>query len=265
MPEDSREAIYRDLHGRQLVLQEAKNKQSAVRILGTLFEYVRPQSALDVGCGLGTWLRSASDLGVLDIQGIEGSWLDAKLLQIDPYLIKVLDLERGFDLGRRFDLAICLEVAEHLSPAAADPLVASLTSHADIVLFSAAIPFQGGHHHVNEQFPDYWAQRFARHGFRTVDCLRPRIWNDEEIFWWLRQNVLVFAHERAVAASSKLQQESEVNHRLRVVHPDCYTGRMQLAHNLAIDYQRMLATLGQGGVFRITPQADGTFTFFRLK
>jgi len=177
----------------------------------------------------------------------------------------VLDLERRFDLGRRFDLAICLEVAEHLSPAAADPLVDSLTSHADVVLFSAAIPFQGGHHHVNEQFPDYWAERFARRGFCVIDCLRPRIWNDAEILWWLRQNVLVFAHERAVAANRKLQREIEVNRRLRVVHPDCYSGRMQLAHNLANDYQRMLATVGHGGVFQVTPQGDGTFTFTRLK
>lgn len=265
MTEDGRGAIYRDLHGRQLALQEAKNKQSAVRILGSLFEYVRPQSALDVGCGLGTWLRVASDLGVPEVLGIEGSWLEPRLLEIDPSRIKILDLERGFDLGRRFDLAICLEVAEHLSPTAADPLVASLTSHADIVLFSAAIPFQGGHHHVNEQFPDYWAERFARRGFRVIDCLRPRIWDDKEIFWWLRQNVLVFAHERAVAANDKLQRECEVNRRLRVVHPDCYSGRMQLAHNLATDYQRMLSTLGQGGVFQITPQGDGTFTFTRLK
>lgn len=265
MTGDGREAIYRDLHGGQLLQQEAKNKQSAVRILKALFEYVQPQSALDVGCGLGTWLRVASELGVQDIQGLEGSWLDTRLLQIDPARVKILDLERSFDLDRRYDLAICLEVAEHLSPVAADPLVAGLTAHADIVLFSAAIPFQGGHHHVNEQFPDYWSERFARHGFSAIDCLRPRIWDDEEILWWFRQNVLVFAHERAIRASERLQQELAVTRRLRVVHPDGYCGRMQLAHNLANDYQRMLSTLGTGGVFQVTRQSDGSFKFSRLK
>lgn len=265
MAEDGRGEIYRDLHGGQLARQEAKNKQSALRILGALFEYVRPGATLDVGCGLGTWLRAASELGATEIQGLEGSWLDTRLLQIEPARVKIVDLEPGFDLGRRYDLAICLEVAEHLSPAAAGPLVKSLAAHADIVLFSAAIPFQGGHHHVNEQFPDYWSERFASHGFRAIDCLRPRIWNDEEILWWFRQNVLVFAHERAIQASERLQQELSNTQRLSVVHPDGYCGRMQLAHNLANDYQRMLSTLGSGGVFQVTRQSDGSFRFSRIK
>jgi SAM-dependent methyltransferase len=265
MTEDGRGEIYKDLHSGQLAQQEAKNRQSAVRILGTLFDYVQPGTTLDVGCGLGTWLRAASELGASEIQGLEGGWLDTRLLQIDPARVKILDLEQGFDLGRRYDLAICLEVAEHLSPAAADPLVTSLTSHADIVLFSAAIPFQGGHHHVNEQFPDYWSQRFARHGFRAIDCLRPRIWDDEGILWWFRQNILVFAHERAIQANERLRQELSVARRLRVVHPDGYCGRMQLAHNLANDYQRMLSTLGNGGVFQVTRNGDGSFRFSRLK
>jgi SAM-dependent methyltransferase len=265
MSGDGRDRVYRDLHGRQLVEQEAKNRQSAVRVLDALFEYVQPRSVLDVGCGLGTWLRVALDRGIQDVLGIEGPWLDARLLQVDAARIRNADLEQGFDLGRRFDLVICLEVAEHLSPAAADRLIASLASHSDVVLFSAAIPFQGGHHHVNEQFPDYWVERFARHGLRAIDCLRPRLWDCPEILWWLRQNMLVLAHERAIAASDALRRESAVTRPLRLVHPDGYAGRMQLAQNLAADYQKMLSTLGAGGVFQVTRQTDGSFVFSRVK
>lgn len=265
MTEDGRGEIYRDLHGGQLAQQEARNRQSAVRVLSTLFEYVQPGSTLDVGCGLGTWLRVASELGAGEIQGLEGSWLDSRLLQIDPARVKITDLERGFDLGRRFDLAICLEVAEHLSPQAADSFVAALAAHADVVLFSAAIPFQGGHHHVNEQFPNYWSQRFAQHGFRAIDCLRPRLWNDDGIHWWFRQNLLVFAHDRAIAANDRLRREQDVTRPLCVVHPDGYAGRMMLAHQLANDYQKMLSTFGNGGNFRVVRQSDGSFSFSRLK
>jgi len=265
MTEDGRGEVYRDLHGGQLVQQETKNKNSAVRILGALYEYVQPGATLDVGCGLGTWLRAATELGASEIQGLEGEWLDTRLLQIDSSRVRILDLEQGFDLGRRFDLVICLEVAEHLSPQSADTFVASLTSHADVVLFSAAIPFQGGHHHVNEQYPDYWSERFARHGFRAIDCLRPRIWADDEVLWWFRQNILLFVHDRAIEANERLRREYEVSHKLCAVHPHLYNVRMQLANNLAADYQRMMMTLGGGGVFQVTRRGDGTFTFSRLK
>jgi 2-polyprenyl-3-methyl-5-hydroxy-6-metoxy-1,4-benzoquinol methylase len=165
-PTDTRQDIYRDLHGDQLSEQEAANAASAERILDIVMSYYHPASVLDVGCGIGTWLKVAQSRGISDIRGIEGAWLDNSGLQVDPNLLGVQDLEQSFDLGRRFDLVICLEVAEHISAIAADHFIASLTRHAPAVLFSAAIPYQGGHHHVNEQFLPYWLERFARLGFR---------------------------------------------------------------------------------------------------
>src|SRR5262245_51325328 len=205
MTTDPRHPIYDHLHGDQLSRQDARNRASARTILGIVFGYVSPRSVLDVGCGLGTWLSVAQGLGVADVRGVEGPWLDASRLCVDGALVTACDLERGFSLDRRFDLAVCLEVAEHLAAEAAEPLVASLAAHSDLVLFSAAIPHQGGHHHVNEQFPDYWAAHFARHGFRPVDLIRPRIWDDPAVLGWLRQNTLLFAHERAIAANDGLR------------------------------------------------------------
>jgi hypothetical protein len=63
---------------------------------------------------------------------------------------------------RTFDLAICLEVAEHLPPEAAEGFIDSLTRLAPVVLFSAAITFQVGNQHLNGQWPDYWATLFRR-------------------------------------------------------------------------------------------------------
>ena len=59
-------------------------------------------------------------------------------------------------MGRRFDLALCLDVTEHLPRECADPLVTLLTSLAPVVAFSAAIPVQDSYNHVNCQWPAYW-------------------------------------------------------------------------------------------------------------
>ena len=144
---DARDEIYRQLHGHQLSEQEAANAASAGRILDIVMDYYRPTSVLDVGCGIGTWLKVARSRGISDIKGIEGSWVDKTKLQVESGFVEVVDLEKSFNLGRRFDLVISLEVAEHLSESAANHFIECLTSHAPVVLFSAAIPYQGGDHH----------------------------------------------------------------------------------------------------------------------
>jgi 2-polyprenyl-3-methyl-5-hydroxy-6-metoxy-1,4-benzoquinol methylase len=166
---DKREIIYRDLQGVQLESQEQQNHISAEKIFHLLFKLYKPNSILDVGCGLGTWLSVARELGVENVCGIEGPWINPKQLRIDPEYVIIQDLEHPFNLHRSFDLVISLEIAEHLSPNVASTFIASLVSHGDIILFSAAIPYQGGHNHINEQFPSYWANLFAEVEFDRVN------------------------------------------------------------------------------------------------
>ena len=71
-----------------------------------------------------------------------------------------------------------LEVAEHIPPECADIFVESLTwGLAPVIMFSAAVPGQGGTLHLNEQWPAYWASKFAQHGYVLIDCLRPQLWD----------------------------------------------------------------------------------------
>ena len=149
----------------------------------------------NVGCGVGTWLAVLLEKGVGTVRGYDGPWVQANQLVIPRDSFQNIDLghPEGVRPDRRFDLAICLEVAEHLPPERAGDLVHSLCSLSDIVLFSAAIPGQGGVHHVNEQWPAYWAARFAGLGYKAIDTIRFRIWEDDEIPYWYRQNLVVYA------------------------------------------------------------------------
>ncbi|MSP46158.1 MAG: class I SAM-dependent methyltransferase [Xanthobacteraceae bacterium] len=101
---DARGDIYNDLHAGQLKAQEQENRQSADCILDILWQYLQPKSALDVGCGLGTWLAALQGRGVKDLRGIDGPWLKPADAVCDPALLQVCDLESKFALGRTFDL-----------------------------------------------------------------------------------------------------------------------------------------------------------------
>lgn len=147
---------------------------------------------VDVGCGVGTWLAEFVRGGVVDVLGVDGAHVDPAMLQIPRERFRAHDLTRPLELGRRFDLAVSVEVAEHLPEAAADAFVASLVAAAPVVVFSAAIPGQGGEGHVNESWPHAWARRFAAHGHRWADPLRASLWNDPRVEFWYAQNLLVF-------------------------------------------------------------------------
>ena len=189
------------------------------------------RSTVDFGCGVGTWLSVLAEQGVEDLLGMDGAWVEKELLEIAEERFRKVDLERPIELDRRFDLAMALEVAEHLPPASAQGFVDSLTRASDFVLFSAAVPFQGGEGHVNEQWPDYWAGLFARCGFVPVDLVRRHIWKDRRVPVWYRQNLLLFVKE-----SEKEHLDLDVSAHeglpLSLVHPDLYLLRMEGAMTL---------------------------------
>lgn len=241
---DPRQAIYNDLHKGQLAQQEEQNRHSANVILDIVNEYIHPNSVLDVGCGLGTWLDVAKNKWGCETVGVEGQWAEDR-----EGLVKV-DLEKGFDIGKKFDLAICLEVGEHLPAACAARLVQSLTKHSDVILFSAAIPYQGGHGHVNEQFLPYWEELFRACGYQGIDMIRGIVWDDQSVLWWLRQNTVVFAKPGAleVLAFDRL---------LSLVHPDVYSSRIRQMEGMLQQRAQFMAQVQQGGLFRFTPTLQG--------
>jgi SAM-dependent methyltransferase len=167
------------------------NLETPREVVPTLVKMFRPASVLDVGCGIGTWLKVFEEQGVKDIVGIDGDHVNRKLLKILPDNFLVRDLTKPWDLGRKFDLLISLEVAEHLPESCSDLFIEALVKHADVILFSAAIPGQGGQNHLNEQWPTFWQQKFLKHGYYVHDTIRPLFWNNDNIQWWYRQNIFL--------------------------------------------------------------------------
>jgi SAM-dependent methyltransferase len=170
----------------------ARSLTSAQMVLRIFFQYHKPESIVDVGCGLGTWLKAAKELGVDDVLGIDGDYVDRKTLLIPEAGFHPADLRQRIVLDRRFDLAISVEVAEHLPYHRSETFVQDLTALSDVVLFSAALPYQGGTEHVNEQWLEFWAILFRRHGYVPVDLLRRQFWSERAVEFWYSQNLVIF-------------------------------------------------------------------------
>ena len=198
--------------------QQQGSMNSARLVLPIVLEQFKPSSLVDVGCGVGGWAAVAMDLGVKHVIGIDGNYVSPDQLKIPRDKFVAIDLTKDeAQLDERFDLCMSLEVAEHLPPGRARGFVQMLTALSDVVLFSAAIPHQGGRNHINERWQSYWVRLFNEHSYGAQDLVRPRVWTKEGVESWYRQNCLVFVKDTLNDKDIGLYD---------VVHPDRYVRRI---------------------------------------
>jgi len=182
---------------------------SARAVLDGILRYLDVTSVADFGCGQGAWLSVWKERGARTV-GIDGDYVDRDSLLIPPEDFRAFDLTRPIDLGERFDLVQCLEVAEHLTPEAAPVLVASLVALGPVVMFSAAPPGQGGENHINERPYAYWRGLFMAHGYQLVDLVRETVRDAPGVEPWYRYNTFLFVEARALAAMGPEVRERQL-------------------------------------------------------
>jgi hypothetical protein len=210
------------------------------------------RSVVDIGCGVGGWLKVFQENGVHDCLGIDGDYVPREMLKISPGCFRAADLTRLEGLGRRFDLACSLEVAEHLPASSASAFVDALVRAAPVILFSAAVPHQGGTDHVNERWQSYWRRMFEARGYAAVDCVRPRIVGNGKVDPWYRQNIVIYCRPEMVPAgygpspAGALFDWIDPEMYERLMRPDTPTGK-----EAAQTILRMLPIVGRAALRKI--------------
>jgi hypothetical protein len=202
--------------------------ESAREILNLVFNITKPNSILDVGCGRGSWLTVAKELGAKTIYGIDGQWNDGK--HIDKHIVyKSMDLNKNFVLESKFDLTICLEVAEHLEANSANNLISSLVNTSDIIIFSAAFKYQGGVNHINQNLHSYWANLFLKYNFLAFDIIRPEIWSNDKVSYWYRQNTFLYLKKDSSKFNdlSKAYNYVKNNKLMDSIHPEMFFRKIE--------------------------------------
>jgi SAM-dependent methyltransferase len=159
------------------------------------------RSVVDFGCGTGAWLRAFRRCGAVSVLGLDQFEPTDVALLIERDEYQRADLAQDIRLVRRFDLALSLEVGEHLPRPASPTLVANLVNASDRILFSAATPGQGGVHHINERPLWDWVELFAERGYAASDFVRPLIARHRlKVEPWYRYNTLFFFRRSAAAS-----------------------------------------------------------------
>jgi trans-aconitate methyltransferase len=200
---------------------ESDSIGSARAILAVVNMLVSPKSVVDVGCGIGTWLKVWRDLGVENIVGIDGDYVNRRNLLIPAERFTPMNLAAPVKVEGAYDLVQSLEVGEHLPEQSSEAFVAFLCSLGPIVLFSAALPYQGGTDHINEQWPDFWAELFKKQGYVTVDAIRDRVWTNPDVAYYYAQNALLFVKAEVLDSLHPIIRQSVVSSlgTLSRVHP----------------------------------------------
>lgn len=209
------------IQAKYLHTNKMHNMDSSRIIVEKILQFYGPKSVVDFGCGLGTFLKAFKEKGVADVLGLDGEWVNRKLLNnyINHNEFLVVDLETKIDLKKKFDLAISLEVAEHLSKEKATLFVENLVNASDVILFSAAVPLQGGQNHINEQWVEFWQDKFAKHNYVFNDIIRRDLWNNKDVKWWYRQNMFIVTSNEKEFKQNNFSKNIEI---LDYIHPEHY-------------------------------------------
>lgn len=155
-----------------------------------------PKSIVDLGGGAGAFLKAFKELGTEKVVCIDHPSITAEDLLINQNEFLPCNLNKELPSPIKSELAISTEFAEHVSKDRSKSVVDFLTSCSNIILFSSAIPRQGGIEHINEQRPSFWRNLFQSRGYERVDIIRQKIIFDRSIPFWFPQNLFLYVNQK---------------------------------------------------------------------
>jgi SAM-dependent methyltransferase len=191
------------------------------RMLRRVSEYQPINSVADLGCGLGYWYTGAKEFGTEEYMGYDIPEVDVSERFMPAEKFTACDLSEAYWPKVKYDICCATEVAEHLPYDCAREFVRNTTRFSDVVLFSAAIPYQSGKGHVNENWVAFWNSMFKDEGFVCYDIFRFYFWNDPSIPVFYRQNLLVYVR-RGSDSEEKFGGQGKTENPLSVVHPEMW-------------------------------------------
>ena len=225
------------------------------------FVSIKPKKVIDVGCGRGPWLKAFADSGSRELVGIDGNWVRQEDMLDKKIKFYSIDLSSNVienPINQKFDLAMSLEVAEHLKPEQAFPFVNYLTSFSDTILFSAAFSGQGGTDHFNERPHSYWAKIFMSNGYLPYDLFRSKVWENQDVEVWYRQNT--FLYLKSDSKYEKIFKEKGIDpigelSLMNCIHPDLYQLRVEESKKLSQLILKLRKKTIFGLIKRILPKS----------
>lgn len=197
---------YQEMWKAQWRIEVAYN--SAMEILPIIFEYYKPSNIIDIGCGVGAWLKAFKDLGIKNYKGIDGVDIEEPLVPKEN--IETTNLLEHKNINNiKYDLVTSLEVAEHIPNQYSKSFIDLLTSYGDVILFSAAIPHQPGVDHINCRPILFWVDIFNKKGYDCFDFIRNKTYYNKKVTHYYSQNILLFVKKEKTDIFTK--QHLEIN------------------------------------------------------
>lgn len=201
---------------------EMAARNSARQVVPFVMSVLRPTSIADVGCGSGQWTKEFISNGVRKAYAFDAFASPCWGVTANSVEFQKIDLENRVADFPDVELVCWLEVAEHLSESSCSRILSDIVERTDAILFSCALPGQGGTGHISERRLSDWVSDFEEVGFCCEDILRPRFWNDEDISWWYRQNTVIFVKENSVASNAILKFQLPTFRGMDLIHPDLF-------------------------------------------
>jgi 2-polyprenyl-3-methyl-5-hydroxy-6-metoxy-1,4-benzoquinol methylase len=172
--------------------------KSITKAAELIWETFHPKDVVDIGCGEGMFLNVLHQKGAQ----VLGCDISNAALNVAPKVFTIFqaDATKPIRFNRKFDLCICVEIAEHIPPGRSKTLVKNVTQASDTIFFTAAPPGQGGVGHINEQTPAFWDRLFEAEGFELdkalTETLRAQM-KEAKVIFWLQQNVMIYRRKTA--------------------------------------------------------------------